>query len=602
MARPLPWAASLSFLLLTLLCLPGAAGAGARSEFTFFEGTQYPLTAVFVQGDQPGPTVMIQGGIQGDEPTGFLAAQALSHARVLRGNLIVVPRANVPSIHVHQRAVNVDMNRRFDRDYNQFYEDRLARAVRFLLSQASAFVHLHEGSGFYDPENLGPLRNPQRWGQSIIIDASTHDRLDLERLVRQALPEINAQVERADYHFKLFNTKTFDPGSRYAPEMRKSLTFYALAMLNIPALAVEVSKNIPDVGWKVRHQAQATAVLLRHLGVEVALGRMDEREIAQTLARDLPVKVNGRVLEQGATLPVAPGGTIKAEPAPAAKGDQSGAAMAVFATDRPGVNLLDSPRMALESFQGLEIRQDGRKVMATEVRFSGTMPPPLPPGGPVFVCWLNGRPVQVKHGETLRAVAGDQLIIEGVLGSTWKETVNLKGYAARPWANDGQDMGFEIILDPDAFMAKYKLASPTPGAARYEVARETVGARPAKFFLDIEPRRVLSVNLVDARGQQITVRWTSGGEITLPPGEYALADAQGNGPASRLLPLIGNRPLKPGEKFRVEEGRPVLFTLRQSTTFAGLGAMTLVPKNRASSAKQRLALGEAAEEPARVVN
>lgn len=384
MARPLPWAASLLLPVVLLLSLPAAASAGGRSEFTFFEGTQYPLTAVFVQGEQPGPTVMIQGGIQGDEPTGFLAAQALSNARVLKGNLIVVPRANVPSIHVHQRAVNVDMNRRFDRDYNQFYEDRLARAVRFLLSQASALVHLHEGSGFYDPEYISPQRNPQRWGQSIIIDASTHDRLDLERLVGGALREINSQVDRPDWHFKLFNTKTFDPGSRYATEMRKSLTFYALSMLNIPAMAVEVSKSIGELGWKVKQQTQVTAILLKHLGVEVVLPRMDEREITQSYDRDLPVKVNGKVLERGAVLPVVPGGTIKAEPAPRA--DHSGTAVAVFATDRPGVNLMDSPRMALERFQGLEIRQDGRKALATDVRFSGTMPPPLPPGPPVFVC------------------------------------------------------------------------------------------------------------------------------------------------------------------------------------------------------------------------
>ncbi len=596
----MPWAASLLTLVLALglALVPAPARAGARSEFVFFEGTQYPLTAIFVQGEAPGPTVMIQGGIQGDEPTGFLSAQVLSHARVQRGNLIVVPRANVPSIHAHQRAVNVDMNRRFDRDYNQFYEDRLARAVRFLLSQASAFVHLHEGSGFYDPENISPLRNPQRWGQSLIIDSSTHDRLDLERLVRGALPEINAQVDRADYHFKLFNTKTFDPGSRYATEMRKSLTFYALTMLNIPAVAVEVSKSIPDLGWKVKHQAQATAVLLRHLGVEVVLPRMDEREIAQGFARDLPMKVNGKVLEQGAALPVSPGGTLKAEPAGPGKGEAHGAVLAVFASDRPGVNLVDSPRMALERFQGLEFRQDGRKVLVTDVRFSGAMPPPLPPGPPVFVCWLNGRPVQVKSGESLRAVAGDQLIIEGVLGSTWKEVINLKGYAARPWANDGQDMGFEIILDPEAFIARYRVPSPVPGAVRFEVERETVGARKAGFAVDIEPRRVLAVKLVDAKGRQVTVHWASGGEVSLPPGEYALADAQGNGPASRLLPLVGNRPLKPGEKFRVEDGKPVLFTLRQATTFAGLGAMTLVPKAQRTAARaQRLAAMDPGDTP-----
>jgi hypothetical protein len=360
-------------------------------------------------------------------------------------------------------------------------------------------------------------------------------------------------------------------------------------MLNIPAMAVEVSKNIGELGWKVKQQAQVTAILLKHLGVEITLPRIDENEVQQSFAHDMSIKVNGKVLDARAATSVAPGGTIKAEQMTQTKGDAHGAVVAVFATDRPGVNLVDSPRLALESFQGLEFRQDGRKVMTTGVRFSGEMPPPLPPGAPVFVCWLNGKPVQVKHGETLRAVVGDQLIIEGVLGSKWKEIINFKGYTARPWANDGQDMGYEIILDPDSFIGKYRLPSPLPGAVRFEVDRETVGARPAKFYVDIEQRKVHTVKLVDARGQQVALRWNSGSEATLPPGEYTMGEVSGNGPANRLQPFVGNRPLKPGEKFRVEADKPVLFTLRQSTTFAGLGAMTLVPKPTKTAEKpQRL--------------
>jgi hypothetical protein len=56
-----------------------------------------------------------------------------------------------------------------------------------------------------------------------------------------------------------------------------------------------------------------------------------------------------------------------------------------------------------------------------------------------------------------------------------------------------------------------------------------------------------------------------------------------------LLPLIGSRPLKAGEKFRVEAGKSVLFSLRQATTFAGLGTMTLVPgATKNADRKQRL--------------
>ena len=582
MAKHTLWAISLFFLLLT--CAAASAQASARSSFVFFEGTQYPLPVVFIQGEAAGPTVMVQGGIQGDEPTGFLAAQILTNCRVLKGNLIVVPRANVPSINVSRRAVNVDMNRRFDRDYNQFYEDRLARAVRFLLSQSSALIHLHEGSGFYDPVYVSPLRNPSRWGQSIIIDANTHDSLDLARLVNDALAEINATVKEQDYQFKLFNTRTFESDSRYAQEMRKSLTFYALANLNIPAMAVEVSKNIGALGWKVKHQVYATSVLLKYCGVEIVPPKVDEREVQRLHERDIRPKINGKPLG-GEALAVAPGGTIKVDAGSLGKADDNGQVVAVFASDRQGHNIVDSPRMALESFRELETRVDGRKVSSTSVRFAGAMPPPLPSGPPVFVCWLNGKPVQVKQGETLRAVVGDQLVIEGVLGSKWKEILNFKGFTTRPSDNDGQDMGAEIILDPESFIDKYRLPAQSADTFRYQVARETIGARPAAFFVDIEPRRVRSLKLVNAKGHAITVNWASGGEIHLPPGEYTVAETTSNGPSSRLLPLAGNRPLKPGESFRVEPGKPLLFSLRQATTFAALGTMTLVPKANAPSAE-----------------
>ncbi len=91
--------------------------------------------------------------------------------------------------------------------------------------------------------------------------------------------------------------------------------------------------------------------------------------------------------------------------------------MAVFASDRQGVNIVDSPRMALERFKELETRVDGRKVSSTTVRFAGAMPPPLPAGPPVFVCWLNGKPVQVRQGETLHALVGDQLSSKACWGA-----------------------------------------------------------------------------------------------------------------------------------------------------------------------------------------
>ncbi|MFW5836662.1 MAG: M99 family carboxypeptidase catalytic domain-containing protein, partial [Desulfovibrionaceae bacterium] len=179
-------------LLLAVLLAPAPVSAQRVERVTFFENTQYPLTAWFIEGDEPGPTIMVQGGIQGDEKAGFLTAQLLTAARVRKGRLIIVPRANVPSINVSQRQVNVDLNRRFDKKYNQFYEDRLALAIRFLVSKATAFIHLHEGSGFYHPTYVDDLRNPLRYGQSIIIDTMIFEnRINLAETVSQVLSELN---------------------------------------------------------------------------------------------------------------------------------------------------------------------------------------------------------------------------------------------------------------------------------------------------------------------------------------------------------------------------------------------------------------------------
>jgi len=289
---------SMRFLKISLIFLLLAhtrAYAGQSQAFTFFEGTQYPLAVHFIAGDQPGPTVFIQGGVQGDEAAGFLTAQVLTRARVLRGNLIVVPRANLPSIHVRQRQVNVDLNRRFDKDYNQFYEDRLVRVIRYLLGQSQAAIHLHEGSGFYRPQQADDLHGPKRYGQSVIIDTPVYkDRVQLARPIQEALREINSAVP-PEYAFTLFNMNTISDASPYL-EQRKSLTYFALCGLGIPAMAVEVSKNIPDLAWKVAQQLRATVLLAKRFGVDIAVPDLRPEDLKTYPKDTIRIMVNGQAL------------------------------------------------------------------------------------------------------------------------------------------------------------------------------------------------------------------------------------------------------------------------------------------------------------------
>ena len=541
-------------------------------EHAFFSGTQYPLKVFYLEGRAPGPTIMVQGGIQGDETSGFITAQLLSRASVTRGNLIVLPRANVPSINLHKRQINVDMNRRFDRDYNRFYEDRVARVIRYLLAKSDAFIHLHEGSGFYNPTWVDNLRNPKRYGQSIIVDTLVYDKIDLAHTVNSVLEELNNDIRARDYQFKLFNTKTFDAATDY-PEMRKSLTCYALAQHKIPAMAVEVSKNITQIAWKVRQQLAATVLLLSRFGVHVTPPDFTDADVRAYARKDVCVSVNGRTLASGATINLAPGSTLAVKKISAGP-SQFAPELALFASDRPGVNLMEARRMALEPFSELELRSDGERIARTRVRWTGKMPNSPGDDTPVFVCWLNGNPIFVRDGEVLRTVLGDQLILEGIWGSDRQEVVNLKGFVAIPWDNRGQDLGWEIILDPDNFMDKYSLASDHPGASRYRVVRETPGAPSATFYVDIEQRTVHALRLADSRGQSLLIPWNSGGSYRLPVGEYKLEAAWSNGPGDKLIATTEDLPLEPGSSFTVDYASPLKLTVRQATTFGPVGSMT----------------------------
>ncbi|RPJ77646.1 MAG: hypothetical protein EHJ94_10615, partial [Deltaproteobacteria bacterium] len=84
-----------------------------KSHTVFFEGTDHELHVYKSFGKEPGKTLMLIGGIQGDEPGGFLSADLYADFSLSKGNLIVVPRANFLSIMLNKRKVNQDMNRKF---------------------------------------------------------------------------------------------------------------------------------------------------------------------------------------------------------------------------------------------------------------------------------------------------------------------------------------------------------------------------------------------------------------------------------------------------------------------------------------------------------
>ncbi len=248
-----------------------------------------------------------------------------------------------------KRQINVDLNRRFDQDYNDFFEDRLARAIRFLLRRSDAFIHLHEGSGFYHPTYVDGLRNPGRYGQSIIIDTPLYaGRINLAQVATSVLDQLNTSIVPA-WQFRLFNTDTFSTRTTH-PEQRKSLTYHALSEAGIPALAIEVSKNISQLGWKVRQQVRATCLTLAQYGVLVDEPQFSEAEVERAGA--LSVVVNGQHLGLNGESVVALGPGSRIEARAERGGSPCEAVPAVVAPDRPEQNLVGAPRLALTPIPG----------------------------------------------------------------------------------------------------------------------------------------------------------------------------------------------------------------------------------------------------------
>ena len=64
-----------------------------------------------------GPTVMVVGGLHGDEPAVILAGDRLVQAvtDIVRGGVILLPEANAAAIEAKKRLVDADLNRAFPR-------------------------------------------------------------------------------------------------------------------------------------------------------------------------------------------------------------------------------------------------------------------------------------------------------------------------------------------------------------------------------------------------------------------------------------------------------------------------------------------------------
>ena len=123
----------------------------ARDSFSIRAGTEQETTVYVTEAPVDGPTVVVVGGMHGNEVAGYEAAGEIADWRIDAGTLVAIPEANAVAIEQGTRSGDdwTDLNRQFPE--GETPETELARAIWNVIVDydADAVVDLHESTGIY---------------------------------------------------------------------------------------------------------------------------------------------------------------------------------------------------------------------------------------------------------------------------------------------------------------------------------------------------------------------------------------------------------------------------------------------------------------------
>ncbi|MBE3098827.1 MAG: succinylglutamate desuccinylase/aspartoacylase family protein [Planctomycetes bacterium] len=156
------------------------------------EGTEWETPYYILESGIPGPTLLVTGGVHGDEPAGYRAAEEIRHWPLKRGRLIVVPRVNTPGLKAGTRWLpgEAEATRNANRNFPKTGAPNTAvslivRALwEFIQAQSPDWVaDLHEGSDFH-------VVNPTSVGSSIVF----FDTPEMHALAKKIQQDVNATI------------------------------------------------------------------------------------------------------------------------------------------------------------------------------------------------------------------------------------------------------------------------------------------------------------------------------------------------------------------------------------------------------------------------
>lgn len=463
-------------ILLFGLCLISALACAKTEHIIHFENSDHELHVYKISGQQPGKTLLIIGGMH-NEPGGYVTADLFADAKLKKGNLIVVPRANMPAIVANKRGINNDMNRTFvdkvdsgkaAHNHHHIYEDDIVAILKNLIRQSDALLNLHDGYGFYRPTWQSELENPKRWGQAIITDRNqfiikdTGEVLDLAKRAQKVVEKVNQQVDNPQHVFHYKNTRTKDPSSIHK-EQRQSATFYALYQQGIESYGVETSKNIRSLDLKVTYQTMIVNAFLDEFGIEID---SQVQQLPQPKLSYLLVSRNGdrpKGYKNGEVLNVNLGDTIRIEAA--ITNYQRGVIVdiedynglndlnkSITITKSTAVKVLKDQYLAGRLYINAASDNTSQITASNQPKASPKISSEQKPNQAIpepahLLVEVNGQAQKVHHGDSIKLNSSDTLKLvsyQAQIAQLEPSQINFIGFVGNHVTNDGEDRGYEI--------------------------------------------------------------------------------------------------------------------------------------------------------------
>lgn len=233
-----------------------------KTEGTIGAGTSSSNWYVVDSGVE-GPTVLLVGGVHGNEPAGAWAAEQIRHWPIAKGKLIVLPRLNRLGLLAKTRWIPEHRNDRNMRDLNRNFPikgsstpqpqtDLAVATWDFVVQHRPAWVlDLHEGFDFH-------RINDQSVGSSVIAFPSE------EALAQDLVNYINQDI-RPEIHFDLL--------ARNGPA-KGSLARACGEILDAKSFIFETTFKDQPISTRTRQHRKLVSTILHR--IDMVAGNMED--------------------------------------------------------------------------------------------------------------------------------------------------------------------------------------------------------------------------------------------------------------------------------------------------------------------------------------